>query len=140
VTHHFTLEIENVEFYDGTKQIWTVYFVTRNGESIKRVVWHLVLIDWSNIIRNCSYQVRVITVFPVFRLLTDFVCLYTYEFWLFPWKISWISVMLLLPLFIYISCKNWFCYEFMTTELFINKDVSKRDETLYDKCIFKCRK
>jgi hypothetical protein len=28
------------------------------------------------------YQVRVITVFTVFRLLTDFVCLYTYEFWL----------------------------------------------------------
>jgi len=26
------------------------------------------------------YQVRVITVFTVFRLLTDFVCLYTYEF------------------------------------------------------------
>jgi len=28
----------------------------------------------------CLYQVRVITVFTVFRLLTDFVCLYTYEF------------------------------------------------------------
>jgi hypothetical protein len=27
-----------------------------------------------------QYQVRVITVFTVFRLLTDFVCLYTYEF------------------------------------------------------------
>ena len=26
------------------------------------------------------YPVRVITVFTVFRLLTDFVCLYTYEF------------------------------------------------------------
>jgi hypothetical protein len=78
--------------------------------------------------------------FPSFRLLTDFVCLYTYEFWLFPWKISWISVMLLLPLFIYICYKNLFSYEFMTTVLFINKDVSKRDETLYDECIFKCRK
>ena len=31
---------------------------------------------------KCLYQVRVITVFTVFRLLTDFVCLYTYEFWL----------------------------------------------------------
>ena len=29
---------------------------------------------------KCLYQVRVITVFTVFRLLTDFVCLYTYEF------------------------------------------------------------
>ena len=29
---------------------------------------------------KCLYQVRVITVFTVFRLLIDFVCLYTYEF------------------------------------------------------------
>jgi hypothetical protein len=29
---------------------------------------------------KCLYQVRVITVFTVFRLLTDFVCLHTYEF------------------------------------------------------------
>jgi hypothetical protein len=26
------------------------------------------------------YQVRLNTVFTIFRLLTDFVCLYTYEF------------------------------------------------------------
>jgi hypothetical protein len=35
---------------------------------------------------------------------------------------------------------DWFFYEFMTTELLINKDVSKTDETLHDECIFKCRK
>jgi hypothetical protein len=28
----------------------------------------------------------------------------------------------------------------MRTELLINKDVSKTDETLQDECIFKCRK
>jgi hypothetical protein len=28
----------------------------------------------------------------------------------------------------------------MTTELFIDKDVSKTDETLHDECIFKCRR
>ena len=44
-------------------------------------------------------QVRVITVFTVFRLLTDFVCLYTYEFWLSLCKIARSSVILLLPLF-----------------------------------------
>jgi hypothetical protein len=33
------------------------------------------------------------------RLLTDFVCLYTYEFWLSLWKIVRSSVILLLPLF-----------------------------------------
>ena len=38
--------------------------------------------------------------FSVFRLLTDFVCLYTYEFWLSLCKIDRSSVILLLPLFI----------------------------------------
>jgi hypothetical protein len=38
------------------------------------------------------------TVFTVFRLLTDFVCLYTYEFWLYLCKIVRSSVILLLPL------------------------------------------
>jgi len=33
-------------------------------------------------------------------LLTDFVCLYTYEFWLSLWKIVRSSVILLLPLFV----------------------------------------
>jgi hypothetical protein len=33
-----------------------------------------------------------------------------------------------------------FFYEFITTELFIDKDVSKTDETLHDECTFKCRK
>ena len=49
------------------------------------------------------YQVRVITVFAVFRLLTDFVCLYNYEFWLSLCKIVPSSVILLLPLF-----PSWF--------------------------------
>ena len=39
------------------------------------------------------------TVFTVFRLLTDFVCLYNYEFWLSLCKIVRSSVILLLPLF-----------------------------------------
>jgi hypothetical protein len=38
--------------------------------------------------------------FTVFRLLTDFVRLYTYEFWLSLCKIARSSVILLLPLFI----------------------------------------
>jgi hypothetical protein len=37
-------------------------------------------------------------VFTGFRLLTDFVCLYTYEFWLSICKIVRNSVNLLLPL------------------------------------------
>jgi hypothetical protein len=42
--------------------------------------------------------------------------------------------------FINICFENRFVYEFMTTELFIDKDVSKTDETLHDECIFKNRK
>jgi hypothetical protein len=52
---------------------------------------------------TCLYQVRVIMGFKVFRLLTDFVCLYIYEFWLSHCKIVRSSVILLLPLCIFIS-------------------------------------
>ena len=48
-------------------------------------------------IRRVSH-VRVITVFTVFRLLIDFVCLYTYEVSLSLCKIVRSSVILLLPL------------------------------------------
>ena len=43
-------------------------------------------------------------VFTVFRLLTDFVCLHNYEFWLSLCKIVRSSVILLLPLFIKVYC------------------------------------
>jgi hypothetical protein len=38
-------------------------------------------------------------VFSVFRLVTDFVCLLTYELCLSIWKVARCSVILLLPLF-----------------------------------------
>ena len=50
---------------------------------------------------KCLNQVRVITVFPFFQLLTDFVCLYNYEFCLSLWKIVRSLVILLLPLITY---------------------------------------
>ena len=53
-------------------------------------------------------QVSVITVFTVFRLLTDFVCLYNYEFWLSLCKIVRSSLILSLPLFIPVK----FCFEY----------------------------
>ena len=45
-------------------------------------------------------QRSFLPVFTVFRLLTDFVCLYIYEFWLSLCKIVRSSVVLLLPLFL----------------------------------------
>ena len=49
-----------------------------------------------------DYQVRVIAVFLVFWLLTDFICLLIYEFCLSLWKIARCSVILLLPLFVFL--------------------------------------
>ena len=46
-------------------------------------------------------------VFTVFRLLTDFFCLYNYEFLLSLCKIVRSSVILLLPLFIKASVQIW---------------------------------
>jgi hypothetical protein len=63
---------------------------------------------------KCLYQVRAIAVFPIFRLLTDFVCLLIYEFCLSLWKIARCSVMLLLPLFLtYDSHGNSACTSVM---------------------------
>ena len=45
-------------------------------------------------------QGSFLPVFTVFRLLTDFVCLYNYEFWLSLCKIVLSSVILLLHLFV----------------------------------------
>ena len=44
-------------------------------------------------------NIYIYTVFTVFRLLTEFVCLYTYEFWLSLCEIARTTIILLLPLF-----------------------------------------
>jgi hypothetical protein len=75
----------------------SLFFKTNNQHGI-------FILDLQNIIPEkfgsleMPVQVRVITVFTVFRLLTDFVCLYNYEFWLSLCKIVRSSVILLLPL------------------------------------------
>jgi hypothetical protein len=53
-----------------------------------------------------------IKVFTVFRLLTDFVCLYNYEFWLSLCKIVRSSVILLLPLFRGVAMTSCFSSKF----------------------------
>jgi hypothetical protein len=72
--------------------------VSVNGE-ITHVIFH----KWRNNTCAPPYLSGSLcsrfTVFTVFRLLTDFVCLYNYEFWLSLCKIVRSSVILLLPLF-----------------------------------------
>ena len=58
--------------------------------------------------------------FSVFRLLTNFVCLYTYEFWLSLCKIVRNSVILLLPLFITGFVIRIAFYDFRVKTLFIS--------------------
>jgi hypothetical protein len=99
--------------YSDSRNLWTVKFsrnlihsrvnpVPKLEEEWKREVWRRKI--WFNppFLWKCLYQVRVITVFPVFWL-TNFVCLYTYGFWLSLWKIVLSLVILLLPLFTYIQ-------------------------------------
>ena len=74
----------------------------------------------------CVY-ILVITVFTLFRLLTDFVCLYTYEFWLSLCKIVRSSVILLLPLFLIVVVIFIFLFYLCTITmhlLYENKDNS----------------
>jgi hypothetical protein len=64
-------------------------------------------------LRFCFYYIL-----REFLLLTDFFCLYTYEFWLYLWKIVRSSVILLLPLFINLEIHFVFwCISEMTNTL-----------------------
>jgi hypothetical protein len=66
------------------------------------LLWQLFYLFCSSIVIN-TVIVTAGNFEPVFRLLTDFVCLYNYEFWLSLCKIARSSVILLLPLFICIN-------------------------------------
>jgi hypothetical protein len=74
-------------------------FMTLQNSSQK---WAWVICFALRCLMKFQIDVRVITVFTVFQLLTDFVCLYNYEFWLSLCKIVRSSVILLLPL-----CIGW---------------------------------
>jgi hypothetical protein len=70
-----------------------------NRDEIKKSCWR------PSIYATCKISLyfakkmrRFFRVFTDFRLLTDFVCLYNYEFWLSLCKIARSSVILLLPL------------------------------------------
>ena len=77
----------------------------------EREVWRLGVWFGPPFLWRCLCQVRVITVFTVFRLLTDFVCLYNYEFWLSLCKIVRSSVILLLLLYIFYYNKK-ICFRY----------------------------
>ena len=99
--------------YSDSRKLWAVM----KGGGLAFKIWFN-----PPFLLKCLYQIRVITVFTVFRLLTDFVCLYTYEFWLSLCKIARSSVILLLPLF----------------SLIRHKKVAIFFPTLYMPCTYEC--
>jgi len=77
----------------------------------------------------------IITVFTVFRLLTDFVCLYTYEFWLSLCKIVRSSVILLLPLLVMSLYNDVGCRLVFLSELFTVCILNLIDKWTYCNCL-----
>jgi hypothetical protein len=73
----------------------------KNGKTRDVYIFKSWIIDLS-----MNFFIYVFTVFTVFRLMTDFVCLYNYEFWLSLCKIVRSSIILLLPLFAIIKCST----------------------------------
>jgi hypothetical protein len=90
-------------------------FSEEGGTSIVNHLHQQPRVTWSML--TTKVNVKVITVFTVFRLLTDFVCLYTYEFWLFLWKIVRSSVILLLSLWLFTSCMTDLYYQVLMNHL-----------------------
>jgi hypothetical protein len=80
--------------YGDNRNLWTV--MKAGGLAPQNLIQPTISLEM---------PVRAIMVFPVFRLLTDFVCLLTYEFCLSLWKIARCSVIFLLPLF---ATGRWF--------------------------------
>ena len=76
--------------YSDSRNLWTI--MRAGGLALWNLIQPTISLEVP-VPSQCHY------VFTVFRLLTDFVCLYNYEFWLFLCKIVRSSVILLLPLF-----------------------------------------
>ena len=75
---------------------------TKYVPSLVKIHWRMLILECSQgcyvcFFRNACTESGSLR-FSVFRLLTDFVCLYNYEFWLSLCKIVRSTVILLLPL------------------------------------------
>ena len=86
-------------------RIWKHYWLNINVNPPPPLIYfHLSQVNMTGhffcLPKCCVFCVEIgsLAVIMVFRLLTDFVCLYTYELWLSLCKIARSSVILLLPL------------------------------------------
>ena len=77
--------------YGNAMKLWL--HTKRVFGTVRRKIWFNPPCLWKSL-----YHIWAIAVFPVFQLLTDFVCLLTYGFCFSLWKIARCSVILLLPL------------------------------------------
>ena len=91
--------VTNFVFFTHTRR--HIYFSLPSTVLIIKFLWRV--LTWRQFILTIMFRpfgsLTPNTVFTVFRLLTDFVCLYNYEFWLSLCKIVRSSVILLLPLY-----------------------------------------
>jgi hypothetical protein len=104
-----------------------VYFIIQTSKSFgfPTLIWSVHLcsppVFGGNHVAN-FFSFLCFVLFVFFRLLTDFVCLYTYEFWLSLCKIVRSSVIMLLPLFVLNLCfvlSVSLDYPFVTASFFL---------------------
>ena len=106
----FNLNVNIIKIEDEVKLLgvtidYELKFNSHNTNICRKASRQLNVLKWMGkyLNRLGKLTVRVITVFTVFRLLTDFVCLYT---WLSLCEIARSSVILLLPLFTHLFSQN----------------------------------
>jgi hypothetical protein len=109
IAYHFSVQDQQTAtFYHNAIKDWYMSYCLFTWISQKKNIIrvHQVSKTFCPKQRTTTGTIKFITVFTVFRLLADFVCLYNYEFWLSLCKIVRSSVILLLPLFIKVKNKN----------------------------------
>ena len=101
--------------------LYSILRITKDVYNLSdRTPFNVLVLNNTNLIADnfyiwffSKYQFNQLHVFTVFRLLTDFVCLYNYEFWLFLCKIVRSSVILLLLLLKYFYLLNFTTIAFL---------------------------
>ena len=105
----------NMSMIVALTYIYCMYFITTGSRCTSWQSLRIKKCWWLFISHVSTWNINVVIkmlininnkqyIFTVFRLLTDFVCLYNYEFWLSLYKIVRSSVILLLPLFVLHVC------------------------------------
>jgi hypothetical protein len=106
---HNAISLRNQEYYGQfVYESFILFYKNKFQFSIETYVKSRRLVLASSPLFTCIVAKYIIYLNTVFRLLTDFVCLYNYEFWLSLCKIVRNSLILLLPLISVNKHQIWF--------------------------------